>query len=181
MTEREWAEIAGEVQAMWPGKGLTPEQARTAYRHIAAVRADHMRRSLDAFIAEGAEFPPGPAQLAARARKVDEPDAPTWPEAKDLLLGPRGVVRRFPASRDEEALATLPAVVADFARRVGLSNLRHMPSEDPDEGPVLLATWGKEYREHVARLAERGALGVGGPAGELEGETRALPAGFLGQ
>jgi hypothetical protein len=162
MSEATWQAVGRALLGSWPervttwgkngiaayveelqARGVTPDAALVAIRLCPAGQA----------------FPPSAPQLAGLTRR--DPGRPTWPEAYQLIYGPRGVLRARPpyppggwngneleVAQDELAMERAFAfhpLLGAFIRSQGLKRLRLLEVDDPEYGELRRRELGEDW------------------------------------
>jgi hypothetical protein len=118
MTESEWVEVVGRINANWPHQ-IVPDAALAKwYDDLKDLPVGYVTRAVEDLYHGGREFPPNGGQIRKRAAEM-QVDAPTFAEVWRLVLR---AASKFGRDRVGEARAWLRErhpVAEELVRRVG--------------------------------------------------------------
>jgi hypothetical protein len=162
MTLDEWKGLATMLAVWWQGD-FGPEERDVWWIAMCDHDRETVFQALKLALRTSPTFRPKPGEIIALCSPdADSARTPSWPEARQALFGPRGVVHMSISKGDDAALERAEQVhpyLAAYCQAAGLQRLRMEEVDDPDHGGAVIKRLGDEYSDHVRRCDERIATG----------------------
>lgn len=160
LTDDEWDSIALVMDKCW--KGHFDDETAMAYRMMLAPRfeASQILAALNELAESGSPFLPAVPEIVQTARKMQEPELPSWSE---VFAGiDKGIRFQSQQASLDWISENVHPVVAKFVVAEGWETLRMTPFFDPDYGALrqrdLKARWESFVEVAKERLARGRAL-----------------------
>jgi len=156
MTLPEWIECQALIVAFWPhAPHLTEQQIRLQHQLVAHIDQQQAQHAISAHARSGREFPPTPGQIVAATTEL--PDAPTWPEAKALIVQACG---RFGRDREADGLRWLAGRAPQVARFCADQWRQLCDAEiDGDYGGAVETRWRQDFQTVCRQMGDEIAQG----------------------
>lgn len=156
MTLPEWIECQALIVAFWPhAPHLTEQQIRLQHQLVAHIDQQQAQHAISAHARSGREFPPTPGQIVAATTEL--PDAPTWPEAKALIVQACG---RFGRDREADGLRWLAGRAPQVARFCADQwKTLCLDGIDGEKGGAVEHRWRADYAQVCRQMSDETAQG----------------------